>query len=489
MIDSKQGLPLSYFYSVFRHRWPIMVVGIVLGLTVALGFCLWVTPKYRSELQFFTWNRSLGEAVKSITAENSAAAASEDKVKTVLLYNNIIAQSMNIGQRLIVDYRKILDSDKVRKQVEEELKDRFPLPLNYSVSASADRLSCIMTIAVVSPDPELAFAAAEATMAAFARTQQEMMNISYAEKIADATKPVKPFFPKYPLVLALGGVFGLALSIGVGAVLEYLDRTIKTHEDFKEVDLLGLGMIPNVQNLAARLENRDFTDDSRNFTALLDNYRIIKTTVCYLNADKPPRLIQITSDLAGIGKSTSILFLGKVFGEDGSKVLIIDCDLRKPSLKNKLNLNCKSGLVDCLFHFSPGMELDDYLERNVFPNVDVMPHGIIPPAPTQLLNSERFASLLTEMRGKYDYILLDSPPIQGMADAMILANLVDGVIIAAQAGKTRTDHLGKTLQQMITIKQKFLGGIITNVSNKLSRYYYNYGYGYGYGYGHDNKES
>lgn len=475
---------LNFAWRLSRRHWRYLLLFILAGIAISALVCALITPRYRSMLSFFTWNQSLGKAVAEAQDDNP-----ENQAKAVVLYNNIIAQSMNIGQRLIGDYRKIINSDKVKKMIQADLAARgFRPPYHYDLKTQADRQSCIMTLEVTSPDRELAYAAAEAAMVAFTAVQKDLMSVYFAEKIDDATRPLTPYTPRWPLGLGLGAFFGALIGFGVIWLKEYLDMTIKAPDDLQEIELLPLGIIPTVDNLAVRLAERDLDGSSRLLTAMLDNYRIIKTTICYLNADHPPRLIQITSDIPSVGKSTSILLLAKVLGEDNQRVLVVDCDLRKPSLKNKLNLNCKNGLVDCIFNRKPGDDLAEFVEKDVFPHVDIIHHGVIPPAPTQLLNSERFAALLAELKQQYDYILLDSPPIQGMADAMILANLVDGVIIAAQAGRTRRDHLSRVMVQMGVLKNKFLGGVITNVSDKFNKYYYSYGYGYGYGYGSGEEE-
>jgi capsular exopolysaccharide synthesis family protein len=172
------------------------------------------------------------------------------------------------------------------------------------------------------------------------------------------------------------------------------------------------------------------------------------------------------------------MVLAKVMGNENKKVLIIDCDLRRPRIYKNIKLENYCGLVNYLTD-NPQLSLGEYIKKEIFPSVDLMPHGIIPPNPTELLASKKFTDLLAKLRPEYDCILIDSPPCSGMADAMVIGKNADAIILVTESGKTKLQHLSKTLDQLESLRDKIIGAIINKINLKKSGgYYYNYGYYY-----------
>jgi capsular exopolysaccharide synthesis family protein len=165
-------------------------------------------------------------------------------------------------------------------------------------------------------------------------------------------------------------------------------------------------------------------------------------------------------------------------GAADKKVLIIDCDLRRPKIYSNLGLKEYSGMVNYLAD-SECSNPQKYIQTNVFPNVDIMTHGIIPPNPTEVLGTKKFMSLLEKLKDEYDNILLDGPPSCGMADAMVLAKSTDAILMIVECGKTKINDIMKTMEQFGTLQEKILGAILNKADiRKTNDYYYSYGYYY-----------
>lgn len=477
MSHKDKTFDIGYILYLSGRYWILILSMTLLGIAAAFCFNEFSTPLYRSNIALFTWNRSIADAIKKVAKKPSEN--NDDEVRQIMMYNNIISQSIHVGQRLISDYASIMNSPRVKIKTDEHLiKQGFKTPLNYSFTCKLKRQSCIMKISVISPDKKLAEAAANSLVKAFKDEQERLMDVKYAQAMYAATSPKYPFSPSKRLNIFFGLLLGLLMGIGIAYVLDYLDMTIKNPDDLKKINLLPLGLVPYYADID-KLYARDLSSKkSRHGNSVLDAVRIISTTITFLRVDNPPKVIEFTSALPEAGKSTQALLLAKVMGTDHKRILIVDCDLRKPRIYKNIKLPNKEGLVNYLKDNGcndPGK----YINSNIFPNVDLMAHGVIPPNPTELLNSRRFAAMIDKVRNEYDCILLDSPPCSGMADAMILGKTADAIVMLVDAGKTRIHDVVRNMEQFDTLKDKIIGAILNKVNFKKSgEYYYKYGYYY-----------
>ncbi|MCK4981954.1 MAG: polysaccharide biosynthesis tyrosine autokinase, partial [Victivallaceae bacterium] len=448
----------------------------ILGGVAAFCFNELSTPLYKSEISLFTWNSSIADAIKKIKKNQKDKKG--NKVQEIMTYNSIISQSLYLGQRLISDYITIINNPQVRKKTNEYLIEQgFKAPLEYYFECSIKRKSCIMDIFVVSPDRKLATAAANNLIKAFKSEQERLMNVKYAQAMHPATLPNSSFSPHKEINLLIGVLAGVLLGIGIAFILDYLDMTIKNPDDLKKINLLTLGCVPYYADIDS-LYSCDKQKKNRQGNSILDTVRVINTTISFFKVDDPPKVIEFTSAMPGAGKSTQVLLLAKIAGAENKRVLIIDCDLRKPQIYKNLELSNPEGLVNYLTD-SQCNEPEKYIHSDLYPNVDLMMHGIIPPNPTELLASKRFADMIDKLKNKYDCILLDSPPCSGMADAMVLGKVTDAIVLLVDAGATRAHDVVRNLEQLDSLRDKVIGVILNKVNFKKSRgYYYSYGYYY-----------
>jgi len=470
---------VGYVLHLLNRYWMLILSTLILGGVAAFCFNELSTPLYKSHISLFTWNRSITKAIKKVKKGQKGKETNE--VQDLMMYNSIISQSVYLGQRLIFDYVNIINNPQVKKTTDDDLISQgFRVPLEYSFSCSIKRKSCIMNISVVSPDDKLAAAAANSLVKAFQNEQERLMDIKYAKAMHSATLPTSPFKPYKKINFIIGILLGVLLGGGIAFLLDYLDMTVKNPDDLRRINLLPLGVVPYYADIDELCGYNKHLKSKRQGNSVLDSVRIIGTTISFLRVDNPPKVIEFTSAMPGAGKSTQVLLLSKVLGGENKRVLVMDCDLRRPRIYKNIPLANNEGLVNYLKD-SKCNDPGEYINSNVFPNVDLMAHGIIPPNPTELLGSKRFADMIEKLKAEYDCILLDCPPCSGMADAMVLGKSVDSIVMLVDAGKTRINDVVRNMEQFDTLKNKIIGAILNKVNfKKSSEYYYNYGYYYYY---------
>ncbi len=466
---------IAYILYITGRYWVLIISMLALGLAAAFCFNEFSTPLYKSKISLFTWNHGITEAIKKI--KKSQQDKKTNKVQEIMMYNNIISQSVYLGKRLIFDYINIMNNPQVKKATDKDLiKQGFKAPLIYSFSCSVKRQSCIMNITVVSPDNKLATAAANSLIKAFQEEQERLMDIKYAKAMHSATLAASPFSPRKGINFIIGAFIGILLGLTLAYIMDYLDMTIKNPDDLRKMDLLPLGCVPYHAEITGLYNSGSKINRQGNST--LDSIRIINTTISFLRVDNPPKTIELTSALPSAGKSTLSLLLAKLMGEEKRRILLLDCDLRKPKIHKNLQLPHESGLVNYLTD-KQSNKPEKYIHPDIFPNVDLMTHGMIPPNPTELLGSKRFTDMIEHFKKKYDCILLDSSPCSGMADAMILGKSVDAIVMVIDACKTRTHEVARNMEQFDTLRNRIIGAILNKVNfKKNSKYYYSYGYYY-----------
>ena len=458
---------------LLRKYWLLVLLTTMVGLGIALTYNQCVTPIYTSSISLLIWNRDIdkiGNAKVNLGNENSP------QVNEVISYNTLVSQSLLVAQRLVPAFKKLINSPVVRKTVQEELyKQNFKKPLNYRFTCNIKMNSCIMDVIVMSPEPKLATAAANALTKSFAVEQERLMHVKYIQAITPASIPGGPSWPKTKTIMLLGLVGGFLLGCGIAFCFEMLDVTIKTSGDIKEFDLLPLGVIPMVPEIDTLYHTKKF-EQHGHLHAIGDAIRVINTTIDFLRVNNPLKIIAVTSALPNSGKTTISILLARVMGAAQKRVLIIDCDLRKPQMFKKLSLTVDNGLVKLLI--SPqGADHKDFIIKEAFPGVDVMPNSLIPPNPTELLGSRQFREMLEQVKNEYDCVLLDCPPGLNMADAMVTGNVVDGIVLLLEAGQTKIKDLEHLLEQFGTLRSKIIGAILNKATATNSKYSYYHYYG------------
>ncbi|MGY1457315.1 MULTISPECIES: GumC family protein [unclassified Luteimonas] len=295
-------------------------------------------------------------------------------------------------------------------------------------------------------------------------------NISIVDR---AIAPTGRFKPNLPLNLAIGLMLGLMLGVLIAFVLEFLDDTLKGPEDIEQhLRLAVLGIIPHLkkQSVAAAMA------DPR--SAFAEAYRSVRTALQFSTDQGVPKVLLVTSPSASEGKSTTAHTLARNFAQLGKRVLLIEADLRNPSLHRVLGVRSDTGLSSLLAGAASAnqviMDTDD--ER-----LKVVLAGPLPPNPAELLSGSRLLSMLTVAAEKYDQVIIDGPPVLGIADAPILSNVAGGTLLVIQAGNTRIKTAQAAIKRLAAARARVIGALMTHYDAKVAGYGYDYASYYSYG--------
>lgn len=296
--------------------------------------------------------------------------------------------------------------------------------------------------------------------------------------IVDRAEPGGKVKPDMRRNLTFGALVGLMLGVLLALGFEYLDDTIKVPEDIEK--LLGLAMLGIIPRLKAPLTPARALKDPR--SAYAEAYRSLCTALQFSTNHGVPRCLLVTSATPSEGKSTTAMVLAQNFALQGKRVLLIDCDLRNPSLHRQLGVKNSRGLTNCLVGGAKPYEI---ISKTPTENLILMPTGPLPPNPAELLTGPKMLSLLTLAVQKFDQVILDGPPVMGLADAPILANLASGTVLVVEAGETRIAVARNAMKRLWSTRAHVVGALL----NKFEARHAGYGYGYGdhkyYAYGGD----
>jgi capsular exopolysaccharide synthesis family protein len=317
-----------------------------------------------------------------------------------------------------------------------------------------------------------------------------------------ALAPAAPYKPQKAKNILLAFLVGIIGGIGIAIGREYLDNTIKSPDDIENLTgLPSLAVVPSFpglngyQGTLARL-GRETPSPSPSGprvemlsyiqpkSQISEAFRALRTSLLLSQADHPPQVILVTSALPREGKTTAAVNLGVTLAQLGDRTLLMDSDLRKPGIRRALNLSGgkeTGGLSSYLAGVST-------LEEAIAPhptinNLSALMTGPVPPSPADLLSSHRMREAVSELRRRFKFIVIDSPPIMVATDAVILSALTDGVLLVVRSGATPKEAFTRTRDLLAAVKCRLLGVVLNAVDASAPDYYYSYRY-YPYAYGH-----
>lgn len=302
-------------------------------------------------------------------------------------------------------------------------------------------------------------------------------NISIVDR---AQTPKSPSRPKPLFNLGIGAIIGLLLGVLLAFLLEALDDTIKSVEDVEgKLGLASLGVVPV---LAKGTTPEQELADVR--SAFSEAYYSIRTALQFSTMEGVPRSLFVTSARPAEGKSTTSIALAHNFARLGMRVLLVDGDLRNPSLHRSLGLDNSSGLSTVLT--GAGATLD-VLQVTDTSNLMVITSGPLPPNPAELLATPRLRAFIDQAQAEFDLVVMDGPPVMGFADAPLLATVMGGTLLIVSAGATRRGIVRTAIERLRVSRARLLGAILTKFDSRRAPAGYGYGYGYGYDYDYGTK--
>jgi succinoglycan biosynthesis transport protein ExoP len=326
-------------------------------------------------------------------------------------------------------------------------------------------------------------------------------NIRVVDQALVPTSPVRPQKSRNILLAILVGLVG---GVGLAVFREYLDNTVKSPDDIEALTgLPSLAVVPSLPGLNGHRERSpalphgsapssgpsvELLSYMQPKSQISEAFRALRTSLLLSQADHPPQVILVTSALPREGKTTAAVNLAVTLAQLGDRTLLMDSDLRKPGVRRALNLTGgkESGLSSYLAGVS---SLDEVIAPHpAISNLSALTTGPVPPSPADLLSSHRMREAITELRRRYKFIVIDSPPVMAATDAVILSALTDGVLLVVRSGQTPKEAFTRTRDLLSAVRCRLLGVVLNAVDSSAPDYYYSYRYypyAYGYGYGEE----
>lgn len=320
-------------------------------------------------------------------------------------------------------------------------------------------------------------------------------------RVVDAALiPSTPARPAKTKNIMLAFLVGLVGGIGLALIREYLDNTVKTPDDIETLARLpSLAVVPQFLGSNGAGKRRGmlsgFSSNGNEKrielvaqhlpkSQMSEAFRALRTSILLSQADHPPQVILVTSALPREGKTTAAANLAVTLAQLGDRTALVDADLRKPGIGRLLNLG--GGKYAGLSSYLAGVSSLELISvpHPTIPNLVAIPTGPLPPNPADLLSSHRLADAIAELRTKFRFIVIDSPPIMAATDAVILSVQVDGVLLVVRSGETPKEAFTRTRDLLASVKCRVLGVVLNAVDSSAPDYYYSYRYyPYSYGYG------
>lgn len=419
----------------------------------------------------FIYDKSIKKPLYTTYTTIILTKSNETQTGTTITQNDIL-----LNQKLVETYSKIIKSKLVLEQVISETGVTYTAEeLSKNVSVEAYENTEMLKISVTDQDPELAANIANSIAQVFSGEIAKIYQINNISVVDVAVTPeeVSNNTLKRDLLLALFvSIFG---TIGVVFVVYYFDDTVKLTDDLEEE--IGMPVVAKVfKSDIGSKNNRKIELLAQKYpkSVVSESIKTLRTNLQFSSVDEDIKTILITSSIPGEGKSFISANLAISFAQTDKRVLIVDCDMRKGRQHRIFKLSNSKGLSNLLI--DDMTNLKDYINKTSVPGVHVITRGTVPPNPSELLNSKKNADLLRVLKAKYDVIIYDGVPCNGLPDSIIMSKLVDKVLIVSSDSMTPKSVLESTKKQLESVNAPVAGDVLNNVNRKNSTYGKYYGY-------------
>jgi capsular exopolysaccharide synthesis family protein len=440
------------FLRLLRARWLIIVATTAVAVAGAVALTLLTTPLYQASARLFV--------------STSAGVTATD------IYSGTLS-----SQQRVLSYTKLLTSEILAQRTIDKLQlDTSADELRKKVKATASPNTVLIDLSVLDPSPVRARDITDALSDQFVVMVRELETPPDGDRPdarvviwQHASLPTEPVIPEKARNLILGLVLGVLLGIGLAFLRNLLDNTVKDQRVLEEIT--GAGLVATIPLDKERRKNPaiSFAGDR---SAIAEAFREFRTNLQFLEVDDPPRVFVVTSARPAEGKSTTAINIALALAEADQDVVLVEGDMRLPKFDKYLNLIGSVGFSTVL---TGRASLPEVLQQTRFPGLTVLTSGPVPPNPSELLGSLAAKKILSELRGGFDYVIIDSSPLLAATDAAVLAAESDGVLMIARFGETKRDQLAHAIGNLENVGARILGAIFTMTSARGNEaYYYSY---------------
>lgn len=470
-------MKLEDYGRVVRRHWAAIALSVGLGLAVAFGVSTLMPKVYTADASGFVVSQNSGST--GIASLGDAYAKSRAKSYIEIAKNRSIAQAVIDRLRLKATPQSLvnqisasvpLDTVTLRITAQASTPQRAQELANAWIRA--------LSVEVQKLESGQVLAQAGAAPAEGDPAQAAVVALVPGDT---AVLPGAPSSPNLRLNLLLGALIGLAVGIGWALLRSTVDKRIRSAavvESTYDVSVVGTLPVDDVlAGAARRLISTSSARADNEHLRLAEALRELRTNIQFLQVDDPPRVIVLTSPVPGDGKSTVVANLALAIAESGRRVVLVDGDLRRPTVAESFGVSGAAGLTDVLVG---NAQIGQVLQRTAWHrNLYLLTSGTVPPNPSELVGTQVMRDLLRDL-SEHAIVLVDAPPLLPVTDGAILANQADGAIVVVRAGRTHIDELGKALSNLAKAGATALGVVINRIPVKgMDRAGYGY-YGGGY---------
>ncbi len=294
--------------------------------------------------------------------------------------------------------------------------------------------------------------------------------------IDPAIRPLEPSKPNRKLIVIIGLILGMGMGFGFAFVKDFMDNTVQTPEDIQKKNITVLGWIPKIEGVSDNKEF-EFIIAKKSDSIYSEAFRALRTKIQFAKIDKHRiNTIHVTSSTPAEGKTTVSVNIAGSFAQTNRKTVVLDCDLRKPRMHKVFGGQRYPGFTD---YFLGNTDFDAIVNKSELPNLDFITAGTIPPNPSEILGSEQMIAFIDKLKGIYDLVVIDSPPIIAVTDSEILSRIADASILVAAAGETDIELMTKAADLMQHENKSFIGVVLNKFSYRSGygsyyKYYYYY---------------
>lgn len=446
-------MELSRYLRVLRHRlWMIVACPLLAALAAGIASFL-LPPIYEAKVDLAVRSAQ----VLPVTDPNAPAVSNSTILGTYALW--------------------MTEPPILSKVISDLGLNMTPEDLAKEIKVTPDTLATVLHVTVQDTNPVLARDIAHTLVTEFRATVKQVQQTESQAPdnlvvISDATVPDKPVSPNKTLDVGIAFASGLLLAVGLAILFDYLDQTIKGESELAErLGLISLGQIAYAPSRSGK-QGELVTLDAGSHAS--EAYKALRTSVLFAGVDRELKEIVITSAVLGEGKSRTASNLAVVLAQAGHTTLLVDADFRRPSQHRMFARIRNVGLSNLI--------LDDVVESDVImpvesvPNLWLLTSGPTPPNPSELLGSVRMRQLMSRMRTHFAYLVVDTPPINAVTDASILAAHADATVLVVEQGRTTYGAVGRAKQVLDRVGSRTIGAVLNKVHASAAGYNYAYSY-------------
>lgn len=441
-VDEEAGLDLRDYLRILRKNWLLVMVSTALGAISAVTISLAATPEYEASTSMYVSVRS-------------AQATTGD-----------LNQGSTYARQAVLSYVDVTRSAVVLSRVIDDMDlDETPKELAESISANSPTNSVLVNVTVTREDPEQAAAIGNSIGENFVYVVTNVLekpeigqpSTVQIETIEPAAVPEEPSSPNTTLNVALGLMLGLLVGLGAAVLRSALDTRVRRVEDITK--LTELPVLASIVDDPSAIKRPLIVDLDPN-AARSESFRGLRTAMQFVSVDHHPNTFLVTSASPGEGKTTVSTNLAIAFAQVGASVVLIDGDLRKPTIARFMGLEGAVGLSNVLAGL---VDVNEVLQKWGRTNLFILPAGRVPPNPSELLGSAKMRDTLAALTTQFDYVIIDSPPVLSVTDAVVVSSLAGGTIMVAALGIVRKHDLSAALGVLDGGAQRVVGVVMTHV--------------------------